>query len=266
MRSSFFPEERMQPSTLRAFATLVTALAAAGCASDTTSPRGPVLIQVAPSSRIAQVASPGSAVAIAPAVTVERDGFPQINVRVRFVVTLGGGRVAGAVATTDVNGVASAGRWTLGAEGANEVLASIDGGPSLAFGGYAVNLPTGGDAYDLVSQNGQPLPADPGYFSGCVCYATSPYKDIAGRLILGADSNYSAVIIQYNSTERTFGVRHYAGAYARTGVTLTLAAYADTDSATGAFQTDLLAIHAVVDWGADTAPFVTDDLYRRVGY
>jgi hypothetical protein len=255
----------MQSSTLRAIATLVAALVAAGCASETTSPRWPLFITVAPSSRVAQVAPPGSAVAIAPAVSVERDGVPQINVRVSFVVTLGGGRVAAATATTDANGIASAGGWTLGAEGANEVLASIDGGPSLAFGGYAVNLPTGADAYDLIGQNGQPLPADPGYFLGCLCYATSPYKDVAGRLILGADSQYSAVIVQYSSTERAFGLRHYAGVYTRAGVTLTLAGYADTDSATGAFQTDLLAIHAVVDWGADTAPFVTDDLYRRVG-
>jgi hypothetical protein len=255
---------RIQPSTLRVHATLVAALATAGCASDTTSPRDPLLIHVASSSRVAQVAPPRSAVAVAPAVSVERDGVPQVNVRVNFVVTLGGGQVADAIATTDTNGVASAGEWTLGAEGANEVLASIDGGPSLAFGGYAFNLPTGvdaADAYDLISENGQSLPADASfpYRDG-----SDSYKVVAERLILGAGSSYSAVIVLYNTLLQAFTLQRFAGAYSREGAALALAGYGGWDSATGAFQIgDLLAIHASDDL-YDVGD-VVDDLYRHVG-
>jgi hypothetical protein len=246
-------------STLCVHATLLAALAAAGCSSDTILEPGPVYMFAAPGSRIAQVASPGSVVAVAPAVSVERDGAPQVNVRVSFVVTLGGGRVINAVATTNANGIASAGAWILGQGGANEVVASIDGGPSFAFGGYAVDLPTGADAYDLIGHDGESLPADEVYFGGL-------YKVIAGRLILGADSTYSTVMVYYNSTLRVFDLRsNGSGEYSRAGATLTLAGYGGADSATGALQIDLLAIHAVADFGEDTAPLVTDDLYSRVG-
>jgi hypothetical protein len=239
---------------LRVHVTLLAGLAAAGCASDSTSPRGLLYIDAAPGSRIGQVASAGSAVAIAPAVSVERDGVPQANIQVSFVVTLGGGRVTTAIARTDANGVASAGAWTLGAAGANEVLASIDGVPSIAFSGYAIDLPTGADAYDLIGHDGESLPADEGYVG-------DPNKVIAERLILGTDSTYSTVIVDYNWILRTFDVEHNGGAYARAGATLTFAGYAG-DTATGVFQVDLLTIHAVRDFGADTAPFITDDVYR----
>jgi hypothetical protein len=247
----------MQSSTLRTCATLAAALAAIGCASDTIAPSGPFYIYHTQNSPIAQVASAGSAVAVAPAVSVERNVVPQANVRVNFVVTLGGGRVAEAVATTDAHGVASAGVWILGAEGANEVVASIDGGPSLAFGGYAFDLPTGADAYDLVGHDGESLPADEGHVG-------DQYKLIAERLILLADSTYSATMVDYNVPRREFAVRSSGGTYTRAGVTLAITRYAGTENATGAFQVDLLAIHAVIPGSDDTAPYVTDDLYRRV--
>lgn len=247
----------MQPMMLRAHGALIAALAVVACSSDATSPRGPLTIRIAPASQGIQVAAPGTAVAIAPAVIVERDGVPQANILVDFVVTSGGGSVIAAEAPTDANGIATAVGWTLGGtETANELQASIGGGTALVFASYAVNLPTGADEYDLIGSNGAPLPSGPVY---------SPYLEVAGRLILGSDSTYLAKIIEYDDLRRTWSVGGYRGNYTRNGVALTFTDYAGADIATGAIQMDLLAIHSEFGASFDTAPSVNDDLYRHVG-
>lgn len=62
-----------------------------------------------------QSATVNTAVATPPQVLVTTsDGTPVPNVLVTFAVTSGGGSVAGATATTDSNGLATLGSWTLG--------------------------------------------------------------------------------------------------------------------------------------------------------
>lgn len=78
-----------------------------------------------------QTAAKGGAVATAPRVIV-RDAFgnPVSGVQVQFSVTSGGGSVTGAAQTTDANGVATVGSWTLGsAAGANTITATFPGTP-----------------------------------------------------------------------------------------------------------------------------------------
>jgi hypothetical protein len=81
-----------------------------------------------------QSAAPGTAVAIAPAVLVtDAHDNPVPNVAVTFAVTAGGGSVTGALATTNISGVAVAGAWILGAHGANSLSASSPGLGTVSF-------------------------------------------------------------------------------------------------------------------------------------
>ena len=82
-----------------------------------------------------QSARTSAAVPIAPAVIV-RDAFnnPVQGVAVDFAVAAGGGSVSGTPATTDTNGVATVGIWTLGsAEGTNTLSATAAGAGSVTF-------------------------------------------------------------------------------------------------------------------------------------
>jgi hypothetical protein len=94
----------------------------------------------APASMVAgggdgQSATVGTAVPIAPAVTVKDafgNGVP--NVTVAFAVASGGGSVTGAVATTNAAGTAQVGGWTLGTTiGANTLTATVTGGITQTF-------------------------------------------------------------------------------------------------------------------------------------
>jgi hypothetical protein len=81
-----------------------------------------------------QSAATGTAVAIAPAVLVtDAHDNPVPNVAVTFAVTAGGGSVTGALATTNISGVAVAGAWILGAHGANSLSASSAGLGTVSF-------------------------------------------------------------------------------------------------------------------------------------
>lgn len=80
-------------------------------------------------------AAPGAAVAEPPSVVVkDQNSQPLAGVHVIFAVTSGGGSVTGADVTTDVNGVATVGSWTLGAtEGSNTLTATAANLPPVLF-------------------------------------------------------------------------------------------------------------------------------------
>lgn len=97
----------------------------------------------------AEVASP---VATPPSVLVS-DAFdnPVEGVEVTFAVTAGGGTVSGATATSDADGIARVGSWTLGtAAGTNELSAQLPGGPGVEF--TATGTP--GPADEMTSEAG----------------------------------------------------------------------------------------------------------------
>ena len=83
----------------------------------------------------AQVATVGTAVTTAPSVVVrDAQGNGVAGATVRFTVTAGGGSVANATVTTNGQGAASAGRWTLGtAPGTNVLQASVTGVDPVVF-------------------------------------------------------------------------------------------------------------------------------------
>ena len=64
------------------------------------------------------------------------------GVTVNFTVYSGGGSVASATAVTGTNGVASAGAWTLGDPGPQELRASVAGLNPVLFTATAVDVPT----------------------------------------------------------------------------------------------------------------------------
>src|SRR5688500_12983179 len=76
-----------------------------------------------------QSATVGTAVATVPSVVVRDErGNPVAGATVRFTVTAGGGSVANPTTTTNAQGAASAGSWTLGASpGSNVLQATVNG-------------------------------------------------------------------------------------------------------------------------------------------
>jgi len=96
-------------------------------------PTGPGAIAIVAGD--SQSALVGTAVPTAPAVRVtDGQGNPVPNISVTFAVTQGGGAVTGATPTTDANGQATVGSWTLGpAVGLNALSASVSGLTPLQF-------------------------------------------------------------------------------------------------------------------------------------
>ena len=89
-----------------------------------------------------QTAQVGTSVPVAPSVrVVDADGNPVAGVTVVFAVTAGNGSLVNASVTTDANGVATVGSWTLGSTpGANTVVASV-GTLNSAFNATATPMP-----------------------------------------------------------------------------------------------------------------------------
>lgn len=84
-----------------------------------------------------QSAQAGSAVAIAPSIKVfDGDGLGVGGIPVEFAIESGGGTISGGTATTNADGIATAGAWTLGANiGPNTLIATspLLSGLSLRF-------------------------------------------------------------------------------------------------------------------------------------
>ena len=70
-----------------------------------------------------------------------RSGTGVSGVTVSFDVTVGGGSVPSSTAVTDANGIASPGRWTMGAPGPQELRASVAGIDPVVFHATALGIP-----------------------------------------------------------------------------------------------------------------------------
>lgn len=108
-------------------------LSSLGCPGESTAPKATSVVQAR---GLSQAGTAGTAVAVAPAVKVidgSGKGFPGASVV--FAVSTGGGTVAGGTATTDADGIASVGSWTLGTvAGLNSLVATSPGlGSTVTF-------------------------------------------------------------------------------------------------------------------------------------
>jgi adhesin/invasin len=131
-------------------AVVVTAVAAAGglalgCGSSSETTNTDVYI-IALQSVASQNGTVGQAVTTAPAVTVTKNGSPDPGVAVTFAIINGNGSISGANQTTDANGVARAGAWTLGTTaGSNAATATASiSGVTTIIGNPVVFNATGG--------------------------------------------------------------------------------------------------------------------------
>lgn len=132
-----------------------------------------------------QTTTLGSAVAIAPSVTVKDAAGAGISgLVVVFAVASGGGSVTGASATTNSAGVATVGGWTLGSvAGANTLTASLGALTALTFTATAV----------------APAPSSVSFASQQVVMAqaatvptTATVKDAGGATVTGAQLTYTS--------------------------------------------------------------------------
>jgi hypothetical protein len=137
------------------FAALALSLAvvAGACGGDGPSaPRTPAAaVERAEASVDGQVAYTGESVLVAPSVVVrDARGHGVAGVSVTFAVTAGGGTLERTSATTNLSGVASAGRWTLGTtSGPNEVEARVDALPPVRFTAVALTASAPLGAFDI---------------------------------------------------------------------------------------------------------------------
>lgn len=136
---------RRERALRRVRSLIVASLVVAGCGDGSTSgpagtPQPPPALPPAPSALIAaagdaQSAAPGERLSAEPSVRVlDDDGLGVAGIAVRFDVLTGGGSVERPVATTDAEGMASSGAWTLGPEAGTQTLrAAAEKLPSVTF-------------------------------------------------------------------------------------------------------------------------------------
>lgn len=93
----------------------------------------------------------GGPVSSAPSVRVtSNEGFPVAGVQVSFAVALGGGSITGGTRTTDAQGVATVGGWTLGATmDFNTLTVTVPGSTAPAATVSASSCGMGGPGYKL---------------------------------------------------------------------------------------------------------------------
>ena len=145
---------RMRVSLISVFT--ITAVVTGCHSSESTSPRE-VLIPttLAIHAGDGQSAVAATAVPIAPAVQVtDSSGLPVQFVTVHFSTAVGSGQLTDSVQTTDGEGVATVGSWTLGGElGMNRLLASVNGLPRVEFHATGTSGPAA--SLEVVSGDGQ---------------------------------------------------------------------------------------------------------------
>jgi hypothetical protein len=125
-----------RPSRVFVCYSLISTLAFAACSDSPSEPeaqRAAASLEIGAGDR--QTASAGESVALAPNVLVkDRNGATLAGVTVRFAIVAGGGTVERSSAETNAQGIASPGRWTLGAlPGANTLEASVESLPAVRF-------------------------------------------------------------------------------------------------------------------------------------
>jgi len=113
-----------------------------------------------------QTARVGTQVPTPPQVLVtDVEGNPVPSVPVHFVVTAGSGTLTGGEPTTDSDGMASVGNWTLGTTaGTNTLSVSAEGLPEVTFGAIGIPGPPvsmsehGGQDQSALVSSGVPVP------------------------------------------------------------------------------------------------------------
>jgi len=126
-------------TTYAAFALALLLSAACGGSNDGgNAPTGPSGTGIAIVSGNFQLAKYGTSIPIAPAVKITGTNGPVAGVQVTFAPVAGSGSVTGGTATTDANGVATVGSWTLGAAPGINTLKATAGSLTASISATAV--------------------------------------------------------------------------------------------------------------------------------
>ena len=115
-------------------------LVVASCGGDQIAPDAPAALVI--HSGDGQTARTGTEAVEPVRVRVtSQSGASMTGVTVAFEVTVGGGSLPASTAVTDANGIASPGRWTLGAPGPQELRASVAELDPVVFSATALGIP-----------------------------------------------------------------------------------------------------------------------------
>jgi len=136
-----------------------------------------------------QTATVASAVEVNPSVSVtDGGGNPLIDVEVTFAVESGGGSITGETATTDGEGMASVGSWTLGEiAGANTLSATVTGLDPVTF--TATGVADAADTVAIISGDNQTAEAGQALASPLVVEVQDQY----GNAVSGETVNWQAL-------------------------------------------------------------------------
>jgi len=154
---------RQSKATVLALAATATMALLWSCSSTEPANTTPSSVTPAPGSDN-QTAAPGTAVAIAPSVTISNsDGVALSDVSVTFAVATGGGSVTPSTVTTGAQGVATVTSWTLGTTAGSNSMTATAGDTEFTF------TATGTTTFNMTTQQGNdqtgsltgPLPIDP---------------------------------------------------------------------------------------------------------
>jgi len=121
---------------LLVFGTLLSSCGGGDSSTDPTPnpPSIPVPSSLTVSAGNQQQATGGTAVAVAPAVEVrDASGQPMSGVQVLFTVQEGGGAITGGTPSTNSQGIAAVGSWTLGPNGTQRIQAQVGSLPPVTF-------------------------------------------------------------------------------------------------------------------------------------
>ena len=183
------------------------ALLQASC-GDSSGP-GKVATSVVAISPTTLTAAPGADVDDRPSVVVkDQNDQPMAGVHVIFAVASGGGSVTGSNVTTDVNGVATVGSWTLGsAEGTNTLTATAASLPPVLFTANAAD-PCVLYPHTLGSTtNGELTRSDCSYSDGSFVDFYAVTLSTAGTVVFNQTSSaFDAFLILYDVDANLIGI------------------------------------------------------------
>lgn len=134
------------------FLTLAAAMLAAACSGDN-GPSGDQPTSIAINAGNTQAVRYGTPVATPPSVVVTNASGPMAGVTVTFTVTAGGGTVTGGSTTTNAQGIATVGSWTLGPAPGLNTLKAAAGSISINLTATAITGPA--STLSIVSGNNQ---------------------------------------------------------------------------------------------------------------
>lgn len=190
------------------------ALLQASC-GDSSGP-GNVATAVKANSSTTLTAAPGAPVAEPPSVIVsDQNNKPLAGVHVIFSVTGGGGSITGGNVTTDVNGVATVGSWTLGAAGGSNTLTATAGNlPPVLFTANGADPCIPATTHALgTTTNGELTKADCSFSDGSFVDFYAVTLTTGGTVVFNqTSSTFDTFLVLYDLSTNLIGVNDDASA------------------------------------------------------